>query len=157
MATKKKEKTTPTVVNRRASYEYEFIEQYEAGLKLQGTEIKSIRSGKVDLSDAYCFFQQNELYVKSMFIAEYEFGNISNHEPRRTRKLLLKRQELRKLEKKVKERGFTIVPYKLYINGRGYAKLKIALAQGKKVHDKRKSIKEKDLKRDMQRMKNIKI
>jgi len=146
------------IVNRRARFEYEFLEKHEAGIVLSGTEIKSIRAGNVNLRDAYCFFKKEELFVKSLFIAEYEHGNYANHEPRRTRKLLLHRQQLRKLEKKVKEKGFTIVPVRLYINDRGFAKLEIALAQGKKVHDKRQSIKEKDVKRDLQRqMKGVKF
>ena len=156
MAEKKKRKVD--IVNRRARFEYEFLEKYEAGIVLSGTEIKSIRAGNVNLRDAYCFFKKGELFVKSLFIAEYEHGNFANHEPRRTRKLLLRRQQLRKLEKRVKERGFTIVPVRLYINDRGFAKLEIALAQGKKVHDKRKSIKEKDVKRDLERqMKSVKF
>lgn len=149
----KKDKGPVDIENRRARYEYSFIDTYEAGIALTGTEIKSIRLRNANLSDAYCFFEKGELFVKSLFIGEYEHGNRQNHEPRRDRKLLLKKAELRKLEKRVKERGFTIVPYRLYINERGYAKLEIALAQGKKVHDKRQSIKEKDLKREMKRMK----
>lgn len=145
------------IVNRRAEHEYHFIELVEAGIMLQGTEIKSIRAGNVNLRDAYCFFKKEELYVKSLFIAEYENGTYANHEPRRTRKLLLRRQELRKLERRVKEKGFTIVPYRLYVNDRGLAKLEVALSQGKKTYDKRESIKQKDLKRDMERMKKIKF
>lgn len=145
------------VVNRRARYEYEFIDTYEAGIVLQGTEIKSVRKSSVDLRDAYCVFKSGELYVRSLYIAEYSHGNQFNHEERRIRKLLLKRSELKKLEKRVKERGFTIVPYRLFINDRGFAKLEIALAQGKKTHDKRDSIKEKDMKRDVARLKKIRI
>lgn len=154
MAKKKKaEKGPVNIKNRRAKYEYTFLDTYEAGISLTGTEIKSIRQNNANLSDAYCYFEDGELFVKSMFVGEYEHGNRQNHEPRRDRKLLLKKQELRKLEKRVKERGFTIVPYRLYLNERGYAKLEIALAQGKKVYDKRKSIKEKDLKRELKQMK----
>lgn len=154
MATKK----PIEIVNKRAKHEYNFLDVVEAGIVLQGTEIKSIRQSKVSLRDAYCFFKKGELYVKSMFIKEYEHGNIFNHEARRTRKLLLKRSELRKLERRVKERGFTIVPYRLYLNERGIAKLEIALAQGKKTYDKRDSIKQKDQKRDLARMKkNLKM
>jgi SsrA-binding protein len=148
---KKDSKPSVSVDNRRARYEYEFIETYDAGIVLQGTEIKSIREGNVNLRDAYCVFKKGELYVRSLFIAEYKHGNQFNHEERRVRKLLLKRRELRKLEKKVKEKGFTIVPVRLYLNDRGLAKVRIALAQGKKVHDKRKSLKEKDLKREIAR------
>ena len=154
----KKKEHDIEIKNRRASFEYEFLEKYEAGIVLTGTEIKSIRQGKVNLRDSYCYFKRGELYVKSLFIAEYEYGNYANHEPRRERKLLLRRHQLRKLEKRVKERGYTIVPVRLYVNERGIAKLEIALAQGKKVYDKRKSIKEKDVKRDIQRqLKKIKI
>lgn len=152
MATKKK-KQAVEVVNRRATYEFEFIDVVEAGIILTGTEIKSVRQGNVNLRDAYCLFKKEELYIHSLFIAPYEHGNQFNHEARRTRKLLLRRGELRKLEKKVKEKGFTIVPHKLYITERGFAKVEIALAQGKKTYDKRDSIKQKDLKRDMDRIK----
>lgn len=120
---------------------------------MTGTEIKSIRKGSADLRDAYCYFKKGELFVKNLFISEYDWGNQFNHETRRVRKLLLRGAELRKLEKKIKERGYTIVPYRLYFNDRGFAKLEIALAQGKKTHDKRESIKEKDVKRDMDRIK----
>ena len=118
-----------------------------------GTEIKSIREGNVNLRDAYCTFKDGNLIVKSMFIAEYSHGNINNHETRRDRRLLLRKQELKKLLKKVKEKGNTIIPYRLYINDRGFAKLEVALATGKKSHDKRNSIKEKDQKRDLARQK----
>jgi SsrA-binding protein len=144
-------------VNRKAEYEYQFIELVEAGVVLQGTEIKSIRKGNVNLRDAYCIFEKDELYIKSLYIAEYENGTYANHEPRRTRKLLLRRRELRKLQRRVKEKGYTIVPYRLYVNERGFAKIEIALAQGKKSYDKRESIKQKDLKRDMDRMKRVKL
>lgn len=154
----KKPKKTIEIVNRRAGFEYQLIDRIEAGIVLAGTEIKSIRQGKANLNDAYCYFKKGELYIRSMFIAEYDFGTYFNHEPRRPRKLLLKRTELRKLEKRVKERGLTIVPVRLYLNERGFAKLEIALAQGKKVFDKRKTIKEKDAKRDIERStKGIKI
>lgn len=141
------------IKNRKARYEYHFIDTYEAGLVLQGSEIKSIRQGQVNLNDAYCTFKKGELFVQSMYIKEYKFATYFNHEARRERKLLLKRQELKKLEKKVKERGFAIVPYRLFISDRGFAKLEIALAQGKKSFDKRQSIKEKDQKRDLDRIK----
>lgn len=152
-----KKKKTVEIVNRKAQFEYQFLDVFEAGIVLQGTEIKSIRAGNANLSDAYCVFQHGELFVRSLFIAEYEFGTYANHETRRIRKLLLRRPELRKLERKVKERGLTIVPYKLYLSERGMAKLEIALAQGKKTHDKRESIKEKDNKRDLERVKKIRI
>ena len=153
MANKKKKNIE--IVNKKATFEYEFLDTFEAGIMLQGTEIKSIREAKVSLRDAYCFFKRGELYVKSLYIKEYKHGNQFNHEPRRTRKLLLRKSELRKLEKRVKERGFTIVPYRLYLNERGIAKLEIALAQGKKVYDKRRSIKERDTKRELERIQKL--
>ena len=137
--------------NKRVTFEFNLLDKYTAGLQLTGTEIKSIRDGKVSLGDAYCTFSKGELYVKNMHIAEYSKGTHYNHEPTRPRKLLLTKRELGKLDSKVKERGLTIVPVRLFISDRGFAKLEIALAQGKKVHDKRQSIKEKDVKRDMDR------
>lgn len=157
MADQKKKSPKIEVVNRRASFEYHFDDKFEAGIILQGTEIKSIRLGNVNLTDAYCYFKKGELFIKNMFIGEYEFGTYSNHEPRSIRKLLLKKVELKKLERRVKEKGATIVPYKLYLNERGIAKLQIALARGKKSYDKRESIKERDSKRDMSRLKKIRI
>ena len=154
MAEKKKKKQLE-FINRKAKFEFKFIEEFEAGIVLQGTEIKSIRAGSVNLKDSYCMFVKDELFVKSLYIGEYKYGTYYNHEARRTRKLLLKRQELKKLQKKVKERGFTIVPYRLFISERGFAKLEIALAQGKQAYDKRNSIKEKDNKRDLDRMKKM--
>ena len=141
------------IINRKAKFEYFFNVVIEAGIQLVGTEIKSIREGNVNLRDAYCTFKDGNLIVKSMFIAEYSHGNINNHETRRDRRLLLRKQELKKLLKKVKEKGNTIIPYRLYINDRGFAKLEVALATGKKSHDKRNSIKEKDQKRDLARQK----
>ncbi len=141
------------VSNRRAKFEYHFLAEFEAGILLTGTEIKSLREGNANLKEAFCQFKDGELYIRNLFIAEYKFGNQNNHETKRTRKLLLRRQELRKLEKRVKEKGFTIVPIDLHLSERGLAKVQIALAQGKKSYDKRESIKERDLKRDMDRMK----
>ena len=155
MAIKKTKEHKVEIVDRKADFEYSFIDTYEAGIVLTGTEIKSIRAGNANLRDAYCYFRKGELYIKSLFIAEYSFANQFNHDTRRTRKLLLRRGQLRKMEKQVKERGFTIVPIRLYINDRGFAKLEIALAQGKKVHDKRQSIKERDVKRDLSRIKKM--
>lgn len=149
--TEKKKKTTPEVVNRRARHEYNFIDKYEAGIALWGTEVKALRAGKANLSDAYCLFEKGELFVRNMHISEYENGTYANHEARRTRKLLLHRSELKKLERRVMEKGFTIVPYRLYFTDRGFVKLEIALAQGKKSFDKRETIKEKDTKRDLER------
>ena len=143
------------ILNRKASFEYKFLDEYEAGIILTGTEIKSIREGNANLKEAFCAFKGEELYVRNLFIAEYKYGTIHNHEVKRTRKLLLKRQELKKLQRKVKEKGFTIVPYKMFISERGFAKVIIMLAQGKKYFDKRQSIKERDNKRDLDRIKKI--
>ena len=144
------------VVNRKAKFEYQFLQEYEAGIVLLGTEVKSIKAGNANLSDAYCIFKDDELYIKSMYIAEYKHGNIHNHETRRDRKLLLRRTELRKLQRKVNEKGLAIVPYKVYFSERGHIKILIALAQGKKLYDKRQSIKERESKRDLDRMKKMK-
>jgi SsrA-binding protein len=146
-------KSKVEITNRRARFEYHFEQEYEAGLVLSGTEIKSIRAGNANLSDAYCIFEGDELWVRSLYVAEYELGTDNNHEARRPRKLLLRRPELRKLQRRVKEKGFTIVPYKLFISERGYAKLLIALASGKKSYDKRDTIKQRDDKRSLDRLK----
>jgi SsrA-binding protein len=111
----------------------------------------------VNLTDAYCLFEKGELFLRNLFIAEYEYGTYSNHEPRRIRKLLLRRPELRKMERKASEKGFTIVPYRMYMSERGFVKVEIALAQGKKMYDKREAIKEKDNKRELERVKKIKL
>lgn len=140
------------IKNKRAWHDYNILETYIAGIQLTGTEIKSIRNGKANLSDAYCYFTKGELYVKNMHISEYSHGSIFNHDPKRERKLLLHKNELIKLERKVKERGVTIIPLKLFINERGLAKLEIALARGKKIYDKRESIKQKDLQREIERL-----
>jgi len=124
---------------------------------LKGTEIKSIRKGNVNLSDAYCTFEGGALYIRNLYIAEYENGTYSNHEPRQTRKLLLRGTELRKLERRVSEKGMTVVPYRMYFNERGFVKLEIALAQGKKAFDKRDAIKERDNKREMDKLKKIRL
>lgn len=139
--------------NRQASFEFELLDKYIAGLVLMGTEIKSIREGKVNLQDGYCFFNEGELFVKGINITPYAQGTHYNHEAQRERKLLLKRLEIKKLERKVEEKGLTLVPVRLFINERGFAKLEIALARGKKMHDKRDSIKERDAKRDLDRLK----
>jgi SsrA-binding protein len=145
-------KTTIEINNKRASFEYELLETFTAGIMLVGTEIKSVRAGKASLADAYCYFTGSEMYVKNMHIAEYWWGNLNNHDPRRDRKLLLNRKELNKLRRRTKEKGLTIVATKLYIAENGYAKLNIALARGKKVYDKRESIKEKDIRRAMEQI-----
>lgn len=137
--------------NKKATFEYEILETLTAGIQLQGTEIKSIREGKAGLVDSYCQFYKGELYVKNMHIAEYFFASIFNHDSKRERKLLLQKRELRKLERKMKETGLTIIPLRLFLNDKGLAKLDIALGRGKKVYDKRESLKEKDDKRSMDR------
>lgn len=140
------------IKNRRASFDYIFTETFTAGIVLTGTEIKSIRQSKVSLVDTYCTFISNELWVKNMHVAEYFYGSYNNHAARRDRKLLLERKELRKLQQAVKNPGFTIVPTRLFINEKGLAKLVIALARGKHEYDKRESIKERDDKREMDRI-----
>jgi SsrA-binding protein len=139
------------IKNKKASFEYEVIESLEAGIQLAGTEIKSIRSGKANLTDSYCQFVNNELYVKNMHISEYELGTCNNHIAKRDRKLLLNKRELQKWQKKTRESGLTIIPLTLFLNEKGIAKLEIALCRGKKVYDKRESIKDKDAQRDMDR------
>lgn len=146
-----KAKSKVQVSNRRASFDYEFLETYTAGICLVGTEIKSIRAGKVSLQDSFCYFVDGELYVKGMNIALYHWGSWGQHEPARDRKLLLKKRELGHLAQAVKTKGLTIVAVKLYVADNGYAKLVIALAKGKKEYDKRQSIKEKDIRREMER------
>ncbi len=152
---KQEDKPVMEIVNRRARYEFHFIQTFEAGIMLTGTEIKSLRNGTANLNDAFCYFVRQELFVRNMFIKEYELGTAYNHEPRRLRKLLLRTTELNKLQKKVKEKGLTIIPVRLYINQRGLAKLEIALAQGKNTYDKRDSLKAKDQAREMERIKKI--
>lgn len=141
------------IKNRKAYHEYSFVDTYKAGIMLKGTEIKSIREGKVSLQEAYCYFKKEELFIKSMRISEYAQGTYANHDPMRERKLLLQKQEIEKLKTKSEEKGLTIIPIRLFINDRGLAKVEIALAKGKKLHDKRDSIKEKDMKRELARMK----
>ncbi|MGW8124020.1 SsrA-binding protein SmpB [Roseivirga echinicomitans] len=141
------------IKNRRASYEFEFIDKFVAGMQLQGTEIKSIREGKVQLQDAYCYFKNGELYIKQMHIAQFSEGSYNNHVTDRERKLLLNKRELSKLESKLDEKGLSIVPLRLFITERGFAKIEIALGKGKKLYDKRDSIKDKDIKRDLERVK----
>ena len=145
-----KSKSKVEIKNKRASFEYEFLEGFTAGIVLTGTEIKSIRMGKASLVDSYCYFSGNELFVKNMHVAEYWWGSWGKHDPRRDRKLLLTRKELRKLQRAVKEKGLTIVATRLFISEKGYAKLHIELARGKREYDKRQAIKEKDLKRSME-------
>jgi SsrA-binding protein len=139
--------------NRQAGFEYELLDKYVAGMVLTGTEIKSIREGKVNLQDGYCYFNNGELYTKGINITPYAQGTHYNHEATRERKLLLKRSEIKKLEGKTDEKGLTLVPTRLFINERGIAKLEIAVAKGKKLHDKRDSIRDREAKRELDRMK----
>lgn len=139
------------ILNKKASYEYSFLDKYVAGLLLTGTEIKSIRLGKANITDGFCVFQNGELIARNIQINEYEKGTHYNHEPKRDRKLLLNKHELKKLEGALKDQGLTIVPLKLFINEKGWAKLEIALAKGKKLFDKREDIKKKDLQRETAR------
>ncbi|MFZ5941574.1 MAG: SsrA-binding protein SmpB [Bacteroidota bacterium] len=147
---------TINIKNKKAWHDYEILEKFTAGLKLQGTEIKSIRLGKVSLVDSYCLFEGGELYVRGMQISEYAWGSYNNHQPARDRKLLLNRKELNRLERKVKEGGITIITLRIYISDSGYAKLDIALARGRKEYDKREVIKRKDTQRQMDRLHKIK-
>ncbi len=137
--------------NRSAYHEY-FIEQtYDAGIVLQGTEVKSLRAGKASFNDSYCLMHKGELYIKNLHIAEYTHGTSNNHIPTRDRKLLLQKKELRKLEQKLKEQGYTLVPLNIYFNDKGLAKLHFGLGKGKKLYDKRESIKQRDTEREMKR------
>ena len=140
------------IKNKRASFDYELLETFNAGIVLTGTEIKSIRLGKAGLSDTFCYMNNGELWVKNMYIAEYFYGSYNNHAARRDRKLLLTKKELQKIAKSIKESGFTIVPTRLFLNEKGLAKVVIAIAKGKKIYDKRESIKEREDKRQMDRM-----
>jgi len=146
-----KAKSRIEIKNKKASFEYEFIERFTAGIVLSGTEIKSIRAGKASLVDSYCYFSGTELYVKNMNVAEYWWGSYNRHDPRRDRKLLLTKRELRKLARAIKEKGMTVVPVKLFIADNGYAKLDIALARGKREFDKRQTIRDKDMRRERDR------
>lgn len=139
------------IKNRSASYEYFIEDKFDAGMVLTGTEVKAIRDGRVSFNDSYCLIDRGELYVKALHISPYEFGSYANHNPTRERKLLLKKKELEKIIQKLKEKGYTIVPLSIYFNERGYAKMKIGLGKGKKLHDKRESIKERESQREIKR------
>ncbi|MCA9321193.1 MAG: SsrA-binding protein SmpB [Planctomycetes bacterium] len=150
----KKPKKSPdgrkvVAVNRRARHEFHFVDEFEAGLVLIGSEVKSIRDGKASLSEAYGRVINGEIWLLGLHIAEYDAARYFGHQPRRQRKLLLKRSEIKKIERKVKQTGFTLVPVELYFNERGYAKLKLVLATGKKDHDKREAIKKRDTEREL--------
>ncbi len=139
------------IVNRSATYEFAIEQKFVAGMVLTGTEIKSIRAGKVSFNDSFCLIHQGELFLKSLHIAEYAFGTSANHDPVRERKLLLNRKEIKKMQTAIKEKGFTIIPLRIFLNEKGLAKLEIALARGKKLHDKRESIKNRDAERELRR------
>ncbi len=143
------------IKNRKAKFEYEFLDTYVAGIKLAGTEIKSIREGKASIAESFCEFKDGELFVINMTVQEYSHATYFNHNPKTERKLLLKRRELNKLEKEVRNSGLTIIPLRVFINDRGFAKMEIALAKGKKLYDKREVMKERDTKRDLDRVKKI--
>lgn len=142
---------TINIKNKKASFEYSFIDNYNAGIQLTGTEIKSIREGKCNINDAFCVFSNNELYIRNMHIANYFNGTYNNVEEKRDRKLLLKKQELHKLQGKLKDQGLTVIPIRLFFSENGYCKIEIALAKGKKLFDKRDDIKKRDTEREMSR------
>lgn len=141
--------------NKKAWFDYEILEKFVAGIQLTGTEIKSIRKGKASLVESYCYFNDNELWIKGMRISEYDQGSYNNHDPYRDRKLLMHRKELNKLEKRVREKGFTIIALRLYMEENGYAKIEIALGRGKREYDKRETIRTKDMQRDLARIRKI--
>jgi SsrA-binding protein len=149
----KKSTNNINIKNRKARFEYEILDKFIAGIKLSGTEIKAIRLGKASIAESFCEFQNNELFVINMTVEEYSHASHFNHDPKSARKLLMKRRELNKLEKEVKNSGLTIVPLRLFINDRGLAKLQISLAKGKKLYDKRETIKDRDSKRRLDRVK----
>lgn len=138
--------------NRKAKYNYELLDKYLAGISLQGTEVKSLRDGAMNFGDAFCMIDGGEVWLKSLHISEYKQGNIHNHDPLRDRKLLLKKQEIQKLDKKIKEKGYSLVPTKLLFSNKGLCKVEIALAKGKKLYDKRESIKQKDLSKQLKKI-----
>ncbi len=144
-------KTMICIKNKKAYHNFTFLEDFEAGIQLLGTEIKAIRAGKLNFLDAYAFVKKGEIWLSGLHISPYLTASFFNHEPMRERKLLLTKKEIGKLEKKIAEKGLTIVPKKIYINDRGLAKMTVSLAVGKKLHDKRESIKQKDMKRDTER------
>lgn len=148
----KKSSNTINIKNRKARFEYEILDKFVAGIKLAGTEIKAIRQGKASIAESFCEFQNNELFVINMTVEEYSHATHFNHDPKSARKLLMKRRELNKLEKEVKNSGQTIVPLRMFINDRGLAKLQIALAKGKKLYDKRETIKDRESKRRLDRI-----
>ena len=143
-----------SLLNRQASYSYFIEDKFEAGLQLLGTEVKSLREGKASFNDAYCLLDEGEIWIKSLHIAPYSHGTHSNHDPIRTRKLLLQKREIKKIESKLKEKGFTLIPLKIFFNSKGFAKIEIGLAKGKQQADKRESLKKKLAEREMNRDRN---
>ena len=141
------------IKNKKARFEYEIVDEFIAGIRLLGTEIKSIRESKASITEAFAVIQQNEVFLRNAYIEEYNNGGHFNHEVRRDRKLLLNRAEITKIHKKLKTKGFTLVPLNLFVNDKGLAKVRIGLAKGKKIHDKRDSIKDRDNKRALDRIK----
>lgn len=141
-----------SIKNSKAKFEFTFIDTYVAGIQLTGTEIKSIRNNKASIVEAYCVVQKGEIFIRNMYIQEYENRGFVNHEARRDRKLLLNATEINKIERKIKTKGFALVPYKLFLTDKGWAKLEISLAQGKKLYDKREDLKDKDAKREIDRV-----
>lgn len=137
--------------NRQIFYEYFIDSRFEAGMVLLGTEVKSVREGKVSFNDSYCLIDKGEIWLKSLHIAEYSHGTVNNHDPLRDRKLLLHKREIKKIQTKLKEKGYTLVPLRIFFNEKNLAKIEIGLAKGKKLHDKRESIKQKDVEREMKR------
>lgn len=137
--------------NRSAFHDYFIEDKFDAGMVLTGTEVKSLRDGRASFNDSYCYFHKGELWIKSLHIAEYSHGTVNNHDPVRERKLLLQKKELRKLEAKIKEKGFSIVPLRIFFNEKGFAKMEIGLGKGKKQYDKRETIKQRDTEREMKR------
>ena len=143
--------TDLNIRNKKAYFEYHILEEFTAGIQLLGTEIKSIRDGKANINDSFCAFLNKQLYIRNMHIAEYSHGSFYNHEAKRDRILLLNKKELAKLKAKTEEKGFTIIPLKIFVNNRGFAKVLIGLAQGKKIYDKRETLKDRDSKKEMDR------
>ena len=139
------------IKNRSAYFEYYIDDKYVAGISLLGTEVKSLRTGRASFNDSYCLFQKGELWIKSLHIAEYSHGTVNNHDPIRDRKLLLTKRELKKLEAKIKEKGYTVIPLRIFFTDKNLAKLEIGLAKGKKLHDKRETIKQRDTERELKR------
>jgi SsrA-binding protein len=148
----KKVNHAPSISNKRANFEYHLIKKYSAGIILTGTEVKAVREGKVNLQDGFCFLRKDELYCKGIHISEYKYGTVYNHQPFRERKLLLNKKEIEAIASKIKEKGVTVIPVMMSFSERGFVKLEIALAQGKKLFDKRATTKERELKKELNRM-----